>query len=404
MPISLTMIQGLSFILFFSIIFTHKVLQQDSMEGAFSWRRPSSERLNCYQEMKDIQVINDPKKKTHFWRKFIGLPAERFNYQKYDEFVTEYNAREGDDLFSSIEETPESLLALTRAIGNRYVPPENMPTLKLNRFKEAALEGIVKRFQAKGRLEVAQIENLTRELYMTAYGPEVKLKNFFKGSEARDEIILRVVQQDLLSRGLLRVFSDYRISKNTPSFIQKFRQTKLGKAALTGIFNLPMYAGWPPLWLPDFKPLKLTDELADEVLDKGLTDNVLRRLDMSFSSDLVTRLRYDILRSYYLKGIMVYVSLAGLYDFYQLNKGLDDESEILQNATAEVVSILDSAADLEQSGIDIFTSQGIEEGKSFCEAIHSCLGTLGTTLSESSPDQLKTCCSIMDPDNRCKNL
>lgn len=366
-------------------------------------RTPSSVGPNCYEELKNIQVINDPKKKTYYWLKYLGLPTQRFDYQRYTELVTEYNSRVGEDLFSNVTESPEGLLALTRAIGNRYVPIENSPSLKLNIFKEAALESLVKRFQSKGRLEMGQIENLTRELYLIAYGPEVKLKSTFIGPKAREEVILRIVQQDLLSRGLLRVFTDYRLSRTTPSFLQKFRQTKWGKAAITGIFNLPIYAGWPPLWLPDFKPLKLSDELADEVLDKGLTENVLRRIDMNFSSDLVTRVRYDIIRSYYLKGIMVYLTLAGLYDFYQLNKELDEESELLQSATTEAVNILDRAAELEHSGIDIFSSQGIDESKVYCDAINTCLESLGGSTNREDPGTFKTCQALMDPDSRCKN-
>jgi hypothetical protein len=172
-----------------------------------------------------------------------------------------------------------------------------------------------------------------------------------------------------------------------------------------------MYLGTPPLYLPGKRPIKLSDELASEILHKGiLDDGVSRRLEMELGGRVMTPLRYEIIKNYYLKGIMVYVTLAGLYDFYQLNKELDEEKVFIQEATDEAVRILNIAEELEQSGIDIFSDEGLEEGSSFCEALFSCLETLGISKEtymngpEQYSEELGTCRSLMDPDNRCTSL
>lgn len=373
-------------------------------------RYPASVDSSCYEVYQELEVIKNPQSRFHLWKRFFGLPQERFDHQRYRALVEEYGAREPDRLYIDVEESPEALVALTRVVADK-IGLASQPDLRLNRFKEAALERVVKRLKEKGTLESAQIEDLTRDLYLTAYGPEIPLKRVLRGKSAQDEAILRIVQQDLLSRGLVKVFKDYRYSKSHPTFLQRFRQSKWGRAALTGLFNLPMYLGTPPMYLPGKKPIVLSDELAGEILEKGLRDDgVVRRLEMELGGRVLTPLRYELFKNYYLKGVMVYVTLAGFYDFYQLNKELDQEQAVIQEATDEAVRILNMAENLEQSGIDIFSDDGVQEGKSFCDAIFSCLNTLGVQESALRDDpslfeeEVATCRSLMDPDNRCTKL
>lgn len=398
------MFHWLSFALFFFAIFLHKsgvVLNSGSM----ALRTPASVESGCYESLFEYQVILNDKSRYSFWKRFVGLPEKRFDHDHYKSLVEVYGRRNGEDLFLNVESSSESVLALIRVMSDRYTP-EMTGDLKLNLFKEGSLEKIVRRLSEKGKLESAQIDDLTRELFTTAFGPEIKVKNLLGGKKAQEQAILRIVQQDLLSRGLLKVFKDYRYSQVHPSFLQKFRRSRLGRGALTGLLNLPVYIGWPPLYLPGLKPIRLSEELASEILQEGLTDPVYRRLQMELGSKVVSPLRYEIIKNYYLKGVVIYMTLAGLHDFYQLNKELDDEEQIIQEATAEAVRILDIAENLEQNGIDIFDENGVEEGKSFCDAILSCLETLGVTKDEvdSQSEEMSTCRSLMDPDSRCKTL
>ncbi len=399
------MIHWLSFLLFSLAILVHQQgwILKESHE--FALRIPASEAPGCYESFHEYQVIVDEKSRYSFWRRFVGLPERRFDHEHYQQLVVDYSARQGDELFSNVEQTPEAMVAMARVIANKYTP-EATPELKLGIFKEAALERTVRRLANQGRLESAQIDDLTRNLFLTAFGPEIPVRNLLKGKKAKEAALLRIVQQDLLSRGLLKVFKDYRYSQANPRFLQKFRSSKVGRAALTGLLNLPVYIGWPPLYLPGLKPVRLSEALASEILQEGLTEPVYRRLQMELGGRILTPLRYEVIKNYYLKGIMIYVTLAGFHDFYQLNKVLDDEQQIIQEATEEAVRILNMAENLEQNGIDIFEENGVEEGQTFCDAILSCLETLGISSEgiDSHPDKVETCRSLMDPDSRCKKM
>lgn len=399
------MVHWLSFVLFIFAIFLHKGGWVLPPEKSSAFRVPASQAAGCYESFSEFQVITDEKSRYSFWKRLVGLPEKRFDHDHYRQLVEKYSQREGEALFMDVEKSSESVMAMVRVLGQKY-NPEGVKDLKLNIFKEGSLERTVRRLSEKGRLESAQIDDLTRDLYLTAFGPEIKVKNLLRGKKAQEEALLRVVEQDLLSRGLIRVFKDYRYSQAHPTFIQKFRRSRYGRGALTGLLNLPVYIGWPPLYLPGLKPIRLSEELASQILEQGLTEPIYRRLQMELGATVLNPLRYEIIKSYYLKGIMVYVTLAGFYDFYQLNKELDDEQQIIQEATDEAVRILNIAEDLEQNGIDIFADEAVKEGQSFCDAIYSCLETLGVSGDKASehPDEVATCRSLMDPDNRCKTL
>lgn len=393
------------FILFFLCVYPFR--DDPSHSFVMGKREPAQVENQCYQSLREVQAMSNPKSSYRIWRRFLGFPEKRFDQNRYRELIDVYK-NSAEDPTGFVEESPEGLLALGRALilrnageGVDLIPERS---LKLNRFKEAHLEAVVSRLKSKGKLEVSQIEDLTRELYFVAFGPEIKLKNFFRGKKGREELLLRIVEEDLLDRGLLRVFKDYRISKATPSFLQKFTSSRYGKGAMAGVFNLPVLIGWPPMYLPGFKPLRLSDELADEILHKGLTTEVLRRVDMEFGSSAVDVIRYEIVKSYYLKGIMIYLSLAGLYDFYQLNKELDKENEVLVEAGEQAGDLLELTSKLEAQGIDVFSNSDVESGKTFCEAIRACLKSIGVDPASvtRNDDNFLACQSVTDPDNRCK--
>ncbi|MCR9205219.1 MAG: hypothetical protein NXH75_11610 [Halobacteriovoraceae bacterium] len=395
------------FILFFLIVAPFKMGKESFSGISFGKRKPAQVENQCYETMREAMVMSNKKSRYSIWRRFIGFPENRFDRDKYKELIKVYT-NSAEDPTTIVEESPEGLLALGRALvlrnagEGRDLIPER--ALRLNRFKEAHLEEVVSRLKNKGKLEASQIEDLTRELYLTAFGPEFKLRNTFSGKKAREEVLLRIVEEDLLDKGLLRVFKDYRISKSKPSFIQKFNSSPYGRGALAGVLNLPVLIGWPPLYLPGFKPLRLSDELTDEILQKGLTPEVMRRIDMDFTSSAVDKARYEIIRRYYLKGIIVYVSLAGLYDFYQLNKELDQENEILVEAGEQAGEILELTSKLEAQGVDVFSDSNLETGKTFCDAIRACLISIEIDPNEVGMDDpnFKACQSVTDPDSRCK--
>jgi len=389
-----------AFLLFFTLLLPFRGTDFHYIKG----RIPASVQGQCYSGLTNLSRAIKPDSRFFSWKRWLSIPENRFNFDLYNDLISQYEGalRSGENF--TPEQTSEGLLAYIKATVRSKDIDDSGMDLRLNLFREGKLEALHQRLLKRRKLESGRIEDLTAELFTTAFGPEVALKEFLNGNELKENLILRVVQQDIVDKGLLGVFFDYRLTKNNPTFLQKFRNSMPGKAAMTGILNLPMLAGTPPLYLPGFSPLRLSEGLSGEMLDKGLSDDVLRRIDMEIGHSITDKARFNKIKNYYVSGVMVYVTLASLYDSYQLNKDLDEEAEALGEALNEVEDLVRKTEVLESSGIDVFSDEALEEGKTFCDAISSCLESVGVSEGETDSPAFSQCKQIMDPDNRCTRL
>lgn len=389
-----------AFFLFFLILVSFRGTDVHHTRG----RIPASLQGHCYRGLTNFTRALKPDSRFFSWKRWLSIPENRFDLDLYNDLITQYeNALRSGENFTP-DQSSEGLLAYIKAtVRSRDLDDSGMD-LKLNLFREGKLEALHQRLLKRGKLESARIEDLTAELFTTAFGPEVSFKKFLNGDELKKKLILRVVQQDLVDKGLLGVFFDYRLTKNNPTFLQKFRSTIPGKAAMTGILNLPVLAGAPPLYLPGFGPIRLSEGLSGELLDKGLSDDVLRRIDMEIGHSLTDKARFNKIKSYYVSGVMIYITLASIYDSYQLNKDLDEEAIVLDEALGEIEELVRKTEVLENSGINVFSDEELEEGRTFCDAISSCLKSVGVSEGETEAPAFTQCKQIMDPDNRCKRL
>jgi hypothetical protein len=187
------------------------------------------------------------------------------------------------------------------------------------------------------------------------------------------------------------MFSDYR---HPASFIQRFSQTPWGKGLLTGLLNLPVLSGLPPLYLPSLKKRGISEALGRELLEEGINEQTLIKIERELGESLVDRNRYEAIRRSYIAGAMTFVTLAGIYDMVQLNKVIDEEAEDIEMAKEEADDFLEVGEILKEENIDIFAEESYVAGQSFCEAIEECVASL---------EDVPMCQDLMDPDSRCKS-
>ncbi len=372
------------FLLFFIVIAPFKF---SSSQG---FREPASVVKDCFQRMAQLLAAKDPQSSFSLWRRFLSLPQKEFDYDYYQSNLRDLAQLEGDH-FIPLGEGPEEVLAFIVASQRRLGLEESFEPKGWGQWRRGYFEKIIGRLKKRGRLNISDIDDLTRELFVGAYGPSLKWKKFFSGQYSDNQMMKRVVHEDLVKKGLLRVFKEYRLPAN---HLQKFSKTPWSKALMTSLFNLPMLAGLPPLYLPALKKVTISEALAREILENGLNENAMAKVELELGASFGVKERYEKLRKAYLAGVMVYLTIAGIYDTYQLTKELDEESAQIEESLDAGSQITEGLEVLEKENIDVFSEDSYTEGATFCEAIAECLAEVGDK---------EMCVSLMDPDSRCKH-
>ncbi|MEC7276764.1 MAG: hypothetical protein VXV96_10625 [Bdellovibrionota bacterium] len=353
-------------------------------------RVPASVGGGCFEKMAFLLASKDPHGKVSLWKKMLSLPEGDFKGSDYLVYQQDLKELTGDD-FIPANQSPEAIMAYIKVSGERLGIKEEFDPDKWSRFKRGQFEKIIRRLKKRRRLETASLEELTSELFIAAYGPDFKWRHFFSEDLARKRLVLRAAQEDLVSRGMFRMFSDYR---HPASFIQRFSQTPWGKGLLTGLLNLPVLSGLPPLYLPSLKKRGISEALGRELLEEGINEQTLIKIERELGESLVDRNRYEAIRRSYIAGAMTFVTLAGIYDMVQLNKVIDEEAEDIEMAKEEADEFLEVGEILKEENIDIFAEESYIAGQSFCEAIEECVASL---------EDVPMCQDLMDPDSRCKS-
>lgn len=373
-----------SFLLFFLVVGLNSPSQ---LRGK---RHPASTGGQCFPQMAVLIEEQNPRSKMALWRRLLSLPSQDFNEDLYRAHLRDLEPLEGDH-FRPLSDSPEGILAFIKASGDRVGMELEVDPARWSRFKRGHFEKVIEQLKKRGRLNLSSLDELTGELFVAAYGPRLKWRHFFRGDLARERIIQRVVYEDLVKKGLLKTFKDYRMPDN---FLQKFYQTPWAKGLATTLFNLPVLAGLPPLYLPAVKKPVISEALSREILENGLTDNIVAKIELELGASFKTKEQYEKLRKAYMAGIMVYLTYAGVYDAYQLNKAIDEENEDLKESIEAGQEITADLEVLEEENINVFEENSYQEGSTFCEAISECLAEVGDR---------ELCVSLMDPDSRCKS-
>src|SRR5690606_23577121 len=128
---------------------------------------------------------------------------------------------------------------------------------------------------------------------------------------------------------------------------------------------LPMLLGMPPLALPRLSRLKLPQELASDLLEQGLTEHNLARVDDFLTHETARRFgiglgleqRYELIRRSYSAALGVYFLTLAAWEAHVRYHQVSEEEEALDDALYEVEEMLGKAEFLEQQGYSVFSDE-----------------------------------------------
>lgn len=381
-----------------------------------SVRAPASVVSDCLDDMQSF--LGKRPRLVKAWSKFKRLKSGyKLDIKKLDFLREEYSlAHSSGSLgLKDIERSSEGILAYIEAInkniGGQYVPePKSM-----NFFRRRKIANIVELMNSNGKLLLNDIEELSSDLYLARYGPSMKLNEVLFEDHIEKRVLARVIQEDLAAKGLSHVFTKYKILSKRKTWAQKFVRSKIGRSLGTGIMNLPVLFGMPPLYLPNLRPIKIPDFLLEELLEKGLTNEMMTKLEQEISRELGDKLtfslqnraRYRIFKKYYMAGISSYLTYMLITEFYETNNSLKKEGEALGESASEVTSTIEDAMDLESRGYSIFKEvdkKSPDSENRWCQNIDQCIASeeadLGEKIIKGSETYL-ACREYMDPHNLC---
>lgn len=347
------------------------------------------------------------------WKQFFEGRRD-FNFALYREKAAEFKMHiQGKDLGDALAEvTPpnraEEVMAFLDALNETYRQSDITKVAELPRRSRKKLQKLAKKMASEKRVVWRDLESVVSEIYELNLGPRIQTKDFFNSELLKQRLMTRVFQEDLAQKGLKGVFKKYRIFADRPHIINDFMKSKKGEALKTSLFNLPMFFGAPPLYLPRLRPMRLSKELADDILLNGFGPEQMAKFDESVRIGplgVSGQARYEILRKAYMLGATVYLSAAAMYEAYETDQVLDEEREVLNQIEEDVSSDLNQALELEDRGYAIFedsAQKGPRDPR--CRLLESCfeqqnLARPYTEHSESTA--YKQCKKTLDRNNRC---
>ncbi len=390
-------------------------------------RHPASIGGDCFHDVK--LFLGKRPVLTRAWSKFKKIKSGHKLDQAKLAFYREEYARgiEAEGIqFRDVNPSSEGLIAYIEAI-NKSLGGDNIPdSRKLSFLKRRKISKIVETMNSNGKLLMNDLEDLVGDLYLTVYGPSMKANEVLFEDNIEKRVLARVIQEDMASRGLSNVFAKYKILGKKKTWMQKFVRSNLGKSLGTGVMNLGVLWGLPPIYLPGLRPIKIPEHLMADLIENGLTNEMVKKLEQEIGRELGDKLtfnlqnraRYRLFRRYYMAGMSAYLSYMVISDFHETNSLLADEADVLNDLASEMTTNLENAMELEAKGYDIFEEDEADKevdsllttkpkSNRWCEAIEQCLASESEELGEKvqkSSDSYKACKEFMDPENLCPSM
>lgn len=285
---------------------------------------------------------------------------------------------------------------------------------KLDRLRQGKIVSLLKQLDKPSRFSLEAYENIWAELFTTRLGRWDRFKTVFDDEHAKRQAVALLMQEEVARLGLVKSARKYALLENPEPIIRRFRNSVMGKGLAASIFNLPIMLGMPPLVLPRFSRVRLPAELAQDLLDQGLTEVNLARVDDflkvhsagQFGITLGMRERYELIRRAYVAGLGVYFLALSAWEAVVRYNEISEEEEQLNNGIAEVQELLDQAQFLEEQGYDIFDDGEDRPAPTVlsreCRDLRDCLlGTLGEAPWDTNSQGYKECREFVDPNNLC---
>ena len=411
-------------VLLFAVFYFSSPTAVNNKQMSYSKRYPANSSETCRNLIRSL--IGTESAPLKAWKKLTDIPNNyRFDFEKFklmkDKYILDLETISIKEL--DFQKTPESIMALAEALNKEVGSDLENGLAKMSFIKRRKLERLVQNIEKVNSPSINQVEELVANVYATVLGPKFKLSYLMESHTAKNKIMSRIVQEEILKDGLIKVLSKNSELRATQGFFKKFINSYKGKYLATMLFNLPVLAGFPPLYLPGLKKIKLPPELARELLEKGLTEEMLQKLNVEVLQDLSVNLThrngYEIFRRYYMAGISVYLTYVMLEEFYEGEK-IREENILLEEIASDMDEILEQAEILQSRGIDIFNESEadvlVDLGQRtefetldnpFCRAIKECLQMHKDETGEEAvkgSNPYKECKSFMDPENKCHDL
>lgn len=382
-------------------------------------RTPASLGKACHELFASLVKKQTFLSKT--WSKLKGLkPTYPFDFNKFSklrsEYVTELNGAENFSHFRP-DSSPEGVVAFMEAMKKNLEGVDTPDIEKMGFFKRRKVTKLVKQMNSEGPVRLNTIEDLVGELSVSLYGNSLKTHEIALDEVATKKILARVALDDMATQGFKNAFPKYKISDLNPHWLLKFTQSKKGKALGAVVFNLGSIVGFPPLYLPGLKPLKVPAELVEELLAEGLTDDMMKKLGTKLLGDIrrssevhgsfELRERYRILLRYYKVGLGIYLTYAIVANMSETKEEMDEQEEMLDNTIEDALEKTSGKHELEEKGYDLTSEDITSMPNPFCDAIKMCLKSFvkddGEVPEKGSPEY-KECKEGMDTMNKCPEM
>ena len=377
-------------------------------------RAPASLWAGCAQACRlVVSVVNSP------WLGFIRRVPKPSLGQLDGAAVNAATMRFTNELnagvaFESINpQTMEETLGLIEAVlvTKGYA---RVDYAALDVFKRGKLASLLRQLDRPSRFSLESYENIWAEIFVTRIGRWERFKSVFDSDHAKRQALALFMQEEVARLGLIRSAKKYALLENPEPIIRRFNNSKLGKTLGTSLFNLPMLFGMPPLVFPRLSRLRLPEDLARDLLEQGLTQGNMTRVDeflaqasaKRFGIGLSTADRYELIRRSYTVGLGVYFLALASWEAYVRYHAIDEEDDSLSDAIVEVEDLLEKAEFLQSQGYDIFDD--VPEQKILtleCRDLQDCLELeLGRGPWDKNSAAYKECRAFVDPKNRCQEF
>lgn len=413
--------QFFCFVLFFALMGQFK----EPIRVPASSRAPASVSADCFASIKSF--LGKRPMITRAWSRLKKIKGGyKLDYELLERYRAEYEVlleRQGIlELRDINKNSSEGLLAYIEVL-NKQLGGEHIPEMKnMNVFRRKKVAAIVEKLNSKGGMLFDDLENLMGDLYIAAYGPSMRADQVLFEDDIEKMVLARVIQEDMASRGLMHMFPKYRLLNKKKTWAQKFTRSKLGRTLGVSIMNLGVIWGLPPIYLPKLRPIKIPEHMVQEILENGLTKEVVNKLEQEIGRqlgdkmtfNLSNRARYRLFRRYFMAGMGAYLTYMMMMELYETNSALNEEAEVLQEAATEMTNTLEAAHELEAKGYNIFedvptphVAQSRSKENRWCKAIQSCLDSEAEDLGEKiekGSETYKACKEFMDPEDLCPDL
>ena len=225
-----------------------------------------------------------------------------------------------------------------------------------------------------------------------------------------------LLQEEIAKLGLEKAAKKYGMFENPEGVVRRFKNSKVGRFLAVSIFNIPVALGMPPLVLPRFRKPRLPEELARDLIDQGMTDINIARVDDflkdyssgRFGINLDKLERYELIRRTYSAGLGAYFLVLAVWETVVRNSEITEEEEALAETITDIQGLLSSAEELEEQGYDIFEDQEANPQIKLsreCQDLKECLSSFGDYMQiDKNSVEYKDCKDFVDPQNKCQEF